>query len=664
MHRIIEITVAAVILSLLAACTKEYSEQQGVRTSFRHEVTAEMPSYDMGRASAQTVVRVSWKKDEDMVYAINLRTGEVLGYLVPQESGNVAKLSGTLSGTLAEGDNIGYVYSPSLSLTQGEVMGAIDISLANQNAAKPEFVVYCSEAYDEVAISDKILKFSFATAMYHVNLSGMESKASIGAMKITNCADVCRFSISDNDIAVTEMSSDRYIAVNSIKTTNVEGEVTFFFAAPRMDNATRTIKSDAVYGKFDTGSTSSGAFYNVICSIWSDYPVIDLSDCESANCYIVSDAGKYRFRATRGNTTTSVGDVKGVKVLWESFGTSSVPTPGDMINPNVAYDDGYISFRTSAAHQGNAVIAAYSDADCTDGNVLWSWHVWFTEQPQKQTYDNKAGSMMDRNLGATSSAKGSVGALGLLYQWGRKEPFPGSDGITSATGAASTLASWPTVTSRECVGGTPDLSASIAYAVANPTTFIRYCDLAGEEGYNYDWYYTGTEDTDDTRWQTGKTEYDPCPPGWKVPDGGQNGVWDTAFGGSGQWSVEGNWDATNRGMDFGKTSMTLGTGTIWYPGTSVIDGGSGVLSAAGQESSYWSCTPAGLYCYGLRIRDDGRINVTTEDMRATGQPVRCCKVIMKLGGSTEEYGGDPNWLFGSNEGYTGSNELNGGTEEY
>lgn len=91
--------------------------------------------------------------------------------------------------------------------------------------------------------------------------------------------------------------------------------------------------------------------------------------------------GSYKFKAVKGNTDVSVGDVKGVKVLW-------------------------------------------------------SWHIWFTEQPAEQKYENSikqyAGTLMDRNLGATSGTLGKVEFLGLLYQWGRKDPFPGSYEIHSS----------------------------------------------------------------------------------------------------------------------------------------------------------------------------------------------------------------------------------------
>ena len=149
---------------------------------------------------------------------------------------------------------------------------------------------------------------------------------------------------------------------------------------------------------------------------------IDLSLAASANCYIISEAGLYKFKTVKGNSTTSVGSVASASILWETFGTDTAPEPSDLIS-GVCYKDGYIAFKTADTFkEGNAVIAA-KDAS---GNILWSWHIWLTDQPQAQVYNNDAGTMMDRNLGATSATPGDVGALGLLYQWGRKDPFLGS----------------------------------------------------------------------------------------------------------------------------------------------------------------------------------------------------------------------------------------------
>ena len=65
----------------------------------------------------------------------------------------------------------------------------------------------------------------------------------------------------------------------------------------------------------------------------------DLSATSTANCYIVSQSGSYCLLAATGNKkdlllhgTTSA------SVLWESFGTSTVPNVGDLIK-DVEYKD-------------------------------------------------------------------------------------------------------------------------------------------------------------------------------------------------------------------------------------------------------------------------------------------------------------------------------------
>ena len=63
----------------------------------------------------------------------------------------------------------------------------------------------------------------------------------------------------------------------------------------------------------------------------------DLSYHESANCYIVSQEGRYKFKAVKGNSDERL-DVYSADVLWESFGTDIAPSAGDLI-PYVEYAD-------------------------------------------------------------------------------------------------------------------------------------------------------------------------------------------------------------------------------------------------------------------------------------------------------------------------------------
>lgn len=273
----------------------------------------------------------------------------------------------------------------------------------------------------------------------------------------------------------------------------------------------------------------------------------DLSLSEPANCYIVSNKGNYAFYAVEGNSRTSViSPISKAEVLWESFGTDVFPNVGELVS-DVYFNDGYIFF-TASQSRGNALIAAKDN----EGNILWSWHIWMTAFPEDQVYYNNAGIMMDRNLGATSTAKGSVQALGLLYQWGRKDPFLSSASVSEYVPVAST-GTW----NVEPKSSTP---ATIGYANAHPTTFL------GVENY--------TAFVDDREvlnfWQRTKTIYDPCPPGYRVPSGGEDGVWAVALGKTAAITDTYGYDEKANGIDFVKNIALGSASKIWYPSTCSI----------------------------------------------------------------------------------------------
>ena len=343
---------------------------------------------------------------------------------------------------------------------------------------------------------------------------------------------------------------------------------------------------------------------------------MDLSSLGSANCYIITESGLYKFKPVKGNSNESVGSVASASILWETFGTDTEPELLDLIS-GVCYKDGYIAFQTADTFkEGNAVIAAKD----VDGNILWSWHIWFTDQPQGQEYYNNAGVLMDRNLGATSATPGDVGALGLLYQWGRKDPFLGSSSISSTTLAKSTIL-WPSKVKSDSSTGT------IEYATAHPTTFITL------NLNNYDWYYTDSRyTTDDTRWTTSeslKSIYDPCPHGWRVPDGGSRGVWAAVYR-YGSWFNNDYYvyDSTNKGFNFsGGFGSDL---TIWYPLSGwrkvysdyISDTGS--LDYVGESGVYWSASPDNsVNAFYLNLNDDYVRLYEDDTNRAIGGSVRC-----------------------------------------
>ena len=336
---------------------------------------------------------------------------------------------------------------------------------------------------------------------------------------------------------------------------------------------------------------------------------VNLSQSGTANSYIVSQNGNYKFSTVKGNSSESVGAVASADVLWETYGTDETPNVGDLVK-NAVYSDGYITFQTADTFKkGNAVIAAKD----VSGTILWSWHIWLTDEPEGQEYYNNAGTMMDRNLGATSATPGDVGALGLLYQWGRKDPFLGSSSISENVEAASTVV-WPSAVSSDASNGT------ISYATANPTTFISY------NSSNNDWYYTGSSSTNNTLWITSgssKSIYDPCPSGWRVPDGGSDGVWSTALSSSTSFTEETLYDSTLQGINF---SGRFGSAsTIWYPASGSHDYSDGTLYNVGDHGNYWSASPSSNQAYGLVLFYNGRVYPSGRFVRSRGYSVRCIR---------------------------------------
>lgn len=267
---------------------------------------------------------------------------------------------------------------------------------------------------------------------------------------------------------------------------------------------------------------------------------VDLSAKGTANSYIVPPtAGLYSFKAdVVGNGT--YGYVQGesfypaspsidpvnVKLLWEDKSG---------IISGLSLSDGRVNFM-SAGYEGNAFIAVTDGQD----NILWSWHVWITDQPQDQLYQNDKGnfSVMDRNIGAISAVRGSTDqdwhdSMGLLYQWGRKDPFRNN------------------------------VSPSYYQIQFYLEDVVLYPDYFSSG--NGAW----VKDTDrsDYLWsETQKTIYDPCPAGYRVA------VRDIWYGFTKDGADADRKTKINASGDFDKgwNFYYDGTNTTWYPATTTV----------------------------------------------------------------------------------------------
>ena len=256
----------------------------------------------------------------------------------------------------------------------------------------------------------------------------------------------------------------------------------------------------------------------------------DLSTGGTANCYQVqrmgsgASFGKYKFPATvKGNGAadlagiskdTDPNSIYKAELLWASYGTSTAPA-ADALIKDVFYKDGYVCFTVnrngSRIYEGNAVIAIRDYF----GNIIWSWHIWLEEDAMTGMYEQNytgGGTFMNRNLGANSSnskSEGTSADYGLLYQWGRKDPFLSAPDRTTY-GAAEPAVYGATITSKNQL-------YSMAETIQNPTDFPYTYN-------NTPWMVEGEKNI--AFWDDSKTIFDPCPPGWKVPS---KASWGTTF---------------------------------------------------------------------------------------------------------------------------------------
>ena len=333
----------------------------------------------------------------------------------------------------------------------------------------------------------------------------------------------------------------------------------------------------------------------------SELPIdeaIDLSTEGTANCYIVDAPGLYKFPAVMGNSKETPGNVFGAKLVWETYNNAQEVVENSVIAA-VDFEDNWICFQTPETLQpGNAVIAALN----FDEEIIWSWHIWIPETPVDYIYSVNIckQAAMDRNLGAlrvteTEGDGAAVESYGLMYQWGRKDPFPGPKRVDSSTLAL--IAGTPFVLkdqTKESYDSNNLVTGfmTIDETIQNPTVF-------GNVGGG-DWDPEETED----RWSAEeKTIYDPCPVGYKVMDREQGTVlWNesniaTAATSAGmKWnsSLEGHWfsvtDKKGRSLVFPLSGYIDDSDTKTVP----------YLEYPGKRAGIWSTYNA----IHLNIRED------------------------------------------------------------
>lgn len=437
----------------------------------------------------------------------------------------------------------------------------------------------------------------------------------------------------------------------------IDGDKIFFIIPQTLTTNTKlgiTFKKDESILYKEVSLAPAGSSVNWNAGKLYTYRVSMSELLETANCHIISEEGNFAIPAfCMGNRQEcrlyeeGQEEVLGLqaRVLWADTGMTDNTTVTDAIS-NVRFvpgEDGRgkIAFHlnkdasTGKPYRGNVVVCLVDG----DDNILWSWHLWLTEEPEtvytggfcaEGTYTtsgyefvaNSANSgnlaIMDRNLGAISAdpADGWK-TYGLYYQMGRKDPFIGGchegdyttrSPLTAMIGdeQLQNVHEWESspFNTLEFTDETTWCAAlsngwvyqqskiNLTESIRHPMTFstiytaqdVRWTlsTDADNQSYMTDSIYGNTgliDEGHEAYWNRTKTAFDPCPAGWTVL-----GERDAYF-----WGRNDTFSVSNSTPSFGVTSHFTYDGTeyhVWWPAAGVRTT-NGTMAEVGYRGAYF-----------------------------------------------------------------------------
>ena len=485
----------------------------------------------------------------------------------------------------------------------------------------PEVQTYSKNTFDPSAAimvaksNDGVLEFKHLCGFLAVQMKGQEKVKSITFMprdaygKTMNVAGGYRIDLNSidqgYDISVNT-AVNAGVGNNSITLTCPEPvalskdiATPFYFVLPPADYSAFTLLIETEDGQImikegKNPLTVTRSHIKPTSSLgYAETVFVDLSERGHSNCYIVPQAGLYSFDAdVAGNGEYGYIDGENFYPASPSLKPASAEVlwqDRDNVVTGVSLDDGKINFM-SLGIEGNALIAVRDAA----GNIIWNWHIWMTDQPAEHHYKNDKGEfvVLDRYIGATRADRGEGDqwreSMGLVYQWGRKEPF------------------WDGKWERLDVQLYPE------EIITMPTTFVSTHTQWTTQWSNEFWS------------KEQKTVFDPCPVGYRVA---VKDIWAgfTTTGENAERKIHVNAVGS---FDYGWNFRYDGENTAWYPVTSYLEYWG--YQYPSDRGYCWSADNDGdhPFYFEYYYQSDFQCNVYIKDhfqQAFYGYPVRCMK---------------------------------------
>ena len=410
--------------------------------------------------------------------------------------------------------------------------------------------------------------------------------------------------------------------------TDISRTVTLLFSA----NNETSSQDATLQAKSEVGSESSPVDLSIRTKDGNPYK-------ETANCYVVNAPGYYKFpivygngivggifnlsafnssnyvtyNGTKMNTLSSawISGVSSASLVWQDA-NGLIANTISIIQDATDNNNNYISFYIpkSSIKQGNAVIAVKNSSN----QIMWSWHIWVTAldvnstqavtssfggtlhtlnfmpvplgwNSASATVNPKAYTLSVKQEGSGKIANGTVTQAGqtgsasgtcTFYQWGRKDPFPPSNGSNSNITLYAYETTNPTMKNLA--------QTNIQTSIMNPLTFYGTGTASWENTSALDLWNVGNTATDVNFNLVTKSVYDPSPAGFHLPCTAAFTGFTT--NGANGGTIIGSWNDTTKGYTF-----TNGGETYWQAcGYRAYNSGS--LDYVGSYGNYWSAGPS------------------------------------------------------------------------
>ena len=680
---------SALMVTVVAACAKINEEELGVPSPVNGEqktLTFLTEKGELSRTALGTAGAVSWS-DGDKISVFGEGTNNLFN-LTSIESDGSAKFSGSASGSPLYAL---YPYNADAAISSEGVITTV--LPADQVGVKDSFapdlnLSVGSSTGDEFLMRNVcgLVAFNITrTDITSVTLSSNGKEFLTGNLEIT---------LDGSGIPSCDVTNGtRYVTLHPEGST-FEAGTYYAVVLPRtyVGGWRMTFTTASQAGTVKTSADASVQRSHILDVHSPDAAlalsnIITLGEAETANCYVAGSAGRrYKMPVTvMGNNYTLAADAnapakngvapglaplplapKSAQLLWQT---------AQSLLYDVTYEDGYVYFTLNGSvggtlTPGNASIAVYDGEHCT-GDLLWSWHIWVTDadldgnlqtwaaNPSYTQYSNYASSdLMDRNLGALSDEPWSLtndhSSSGLLYQWGRKDPFVGADDSAwnstawmvtyDAAGAEiprdmssakySSDVAWGLVAvlqNPEYDSSTnPRAYPSPALTAKYPMRFVKVGngmwarpnmnDLWGLPPYDVSTNVIGH-----------KTIYDPCPPGYRVmqPYAMSNVIPANAAGGKFADVGYGNiLNSNTYATDYGYKIKYNDSDYSWFPCNGSIKNDTAVLFRVGSYGYLWTCKGSPTNHNGVNCYYDSAsfYSVNNGTRSGFGHGVRCQKI--------------------------------------